>query len=153
MLILFLIDSYVRFLIVVNNSSDLNICEFLFQISNTIMLTRFADRILYTEKDMFDQFIPMTDVSSILYFQKLILRLINHWIAYQCKWPECLKKFSRHDNLSQHLRVHRVEGQTDEEFSNLVRKAFGDGEEDWGGVYYKLKSNVGYKLELCWGYF
>lgn len=29
--------------------------------------------------------------------------------AYQCPWVACTKHFSRHDNLNQHLRVHRVE--------------------------------------------
>ena len=28
--------------------------------------------------------------------------------AFACPWPSCMKMFNRHDNLNQHLRVHRT---------------------------------------------
>ena len=30
-------------------------------------------------------------------------------LAYTCPYPGCAKKFSRHDNLNQHARVHNMD--------------------------------------------
>lgn len=35
-------------------------------------------------------------------------RKLTRATAFTCPWPSCAKLFNRHDNLNQHLRVHRT---------------------------------------------
>lgn len=81
-----------------------------------------------TCKGMSGQFIPMINVRiPFLAFPPtravidLELVIVS---AFQCQWEGCGKFFSRHDNLNQHLRVHRELGLTDQEFSQQISHHF-----------------------------
>ncbi|EGG07731.1 uncharacterized protein MELLADRAFT_85527 [Melampsora larici-populina 98AG31] len=42
-------------------------------------------------------------------FKGFVMSIHTNHKPYKCPWFTCQKSFSRHDNLNQHLRVHRLE--------------------------------------------
>ena len=45
--------------------------------------------------------------SSSLHLKRIYSPLRFYLVAHRCPYPDCGKNFSRHDNLMQHLRVHK----------------------------------------------
>lgn len=45
------------------------------------------------------------------------------FLAYECPYSTCLKRFSRSDNLSQHIRIHRQQVPKDAMYKQVPRTA------------------------------
>jgi len=44
---------------------------------------------------------------SCFFFSSSFLFTDAYFVAHKCLYPGCGKDFSRHDNLGQHMRVHK----------------------------------------------
>lgn len=57
----------------------------------------------------FDPFIPLKNVSCLLCIYTIIWKMwkLTNGLAFECPYQSCSKRFSRSDNLNQHIRIHR----------------------------------------------
>lgn len=70
--------------------------------------------------------------------------------AFVCRWPDCGRRFARHDNCSQHvrlaypicwalltvdgqLRTHKEKGQSEQDFAARIEELYNrvDGKVSW----------------------